>query len=287
METLRAPRHVSVAHRSGEFVTEADAPLYLDGRTSARCDKPNGDPLLVYIADAFSRAETEAAYAGLAPAARLTSNRGTAAGKVAGKAGGARIKRDGTESATRQAALNVASGVAGFFDRYPRIPYCRQTAYSAENPRRFRRALPLMQRASDIFREHLPQRYAAQADACRRAHPAWVIPGTVFSTVTVNRNFRTALHLDAGDYAAGFGILAAFRRGQPFSGGALCFPGFGVAVDLQEGGLLLADVHEWHGNLPFRGPRGKWERISLVLYFREKMLECLSPEEEVRRAAAR
>ena len=37
------------------------------------------------------------------------------------------------------------------------------------------------------------------------------IPETAFSTITINRNFRTALHRDAGDYKDGFGNLTVIN----------------------------------------------------------------------------
>ena len=43
----------------------------------------------------------------------------------------------------------------------------------------------------------------------------------------------------------------------------------------------MADVHEWHTNSPFEDMRVDYERISLVFYYREKMLNCKSAREEV------
>ena len=37
--------------------------------------------------------------------------------------------------------------------------------------------------------------------------PHYKIKNTCFSTITINRNFRTALHKDAGDFSEGFGNL--------------------------------------------------------------------------------
>jgi hypothetical protein len=57
---------------------------------------------------------------------------------------------------------------------------------------------------------------------------------------------------------------------------------------------VFFDPHETHGNLPYydqMGPQaepenGGWERISIVMYFRERMLECLPPAQELERAKA-
>ena len=69
--------------------------------------------------------------------------------------------------------------------------------------------------------------------------PEYVIPGTVFTTVTMDRNWRTAAHRDTGDYQLGFGVLAVLEGGH-FTGGELIFPKYGTAVNLRTGGVLLA-----------------------------------------------
>jgi hypothetical protein len=81
--------------------------------------------------------------------------------------------------------------------------------------------------------------------------------------------------------------MAVFRRGR-YDGAQLVFPKYGVAADLRHGDVVFFDPHEVHGNIPFRDGVGAegvdWVRISMVFYFRTKMLECLSPEAELERA---
>jgi hypothetical protein len=71
-----------------------------------------------------------------------------------------------------------------------------------------------------------------------------------------------------------------------------------VAVDLHDGDLILMDAHDWHGNVPIYcrcsgTPLNGLcedcgaERISVVAYFRTKIAECGSPDEEMARATAR
>jgi hypothetical protein len=38
--------------------------------------------------------------------------------------------------------------------------------------------------------------------------------------------------------------------------------------------VLLADVHEYHGNTTIIGEEGKYQRISTVMYFRTNMRNC-------------
>ena len=112
------------------------------------------------------------------------------------------------------------------------------------------------------------------------------INGTAFTTVTVNKNWRTRAHYDAGDYKQGFGVMTCMRAGR-YRGGQLIFPGFRVAVDMRTGGVCLADVHELHGNAPIEGVEGKYERVSCILYYRAKMIECGTAAEELDRAKNR
>lgn len=79
-----------------------------------------------------------------------------------------------------------------------------------------------------------------------------MIADTAFTTVTISRDFPTAVHRDRGDLAAEFGVMAAVRAGE-FGGCYLGFPKFRVAVDRRTTDVLLADVHEAHGNTDLVG----------------------------------
>ena len=58
-----------------------------------------------------------------------------------------------------------------------------------------------------------------------------------------------------------------------YTGGYLIFPQIRVAVNVRPGDLLLVNNHEViHGNTPIVCEEGS-ERVSLVVYLREKMLE--------------
>ena len=177
-------------------------------------------------------------------------------------------------------ANSVYSGIAGWFDRYPRIPYGRATSYTAKNPEKFALAYPFLQTLSNGFRDLLPQRYEAQMKAARQVDPRFLVPGTPFTTVTVNKTFRTAAHYDVGDLNSGLSNLLTLSNDGRYSGGYLIAPEYRVAVNPRPGDLLLINNHDvMHGNTPIVCEEGS-ERISLVCYFREKMLELGSWEYE-------
>jgi hypothetical protein len=167
----------------------------------------------------------------------------------------------------------VNSGIAGWFDRYPRIPYGRATSYTANNFDKFKMSYPFLQSLARGFKELLPWRYTNQMQAAVKIDPAYLVPETPFTTVTVNKTFRTAAHYDAGDLNTGLSNLLTLSNDGNYTGGYLIAPEYRVAVNVRPGDLLLINNHEvMHGNTPIECAEGS-ERISLVVYFREKMLE--------------
>lgn len=295
--TIRAKKELSddqAAALAGTLLTE-DAYHTLIDRD---CDvtAPDGEFLLRFRKKVLRPDDCYTAWKNLRSAATQSDNRGIAAGVFEeseirpniGKRSGVRYyqaKPDGTLSNTNR-AKTVNSGIIGFFDRNPRIPYCRQTAFNIQKGDQFDKALPMIQAISGHFEELMPERWAAQKAFCDRTSPDFLIPGTVFSTITVNKNWQTAVHQDAGDLRAGFGVLTALRAGR-FAGGYFCLPQYGVAVDMDNTDLLLTDVHQWHGNTPIKPIDLRFERVSLVFYYREQMTECGSALEEAEIAKRR
>lgn len=178
-------------------------------------------------------------------------------------------------------ANGVFSGIAGWFDRYPRIPYGRATSYTEKNPEKFAMAFPFLQTLANGFKELLPWRYANQMEAAKKLDPGFLVPGTPFTTITVNKTFRTAAHYDAGDLDTGLSNLLVLSNNGNYKGGYLVAPEYRVAVNVRPGDLLLINNHEvMHGNTPIELLDDEAERISLVCYFRENMLQLGSKEYE-------
>jgi hypothetical protein len=141
------------------------------------------------------------------------------------------------------------------------------TAYTAKFLERYKTCVAVFSKVSRLFKSLVPKRYKAQALAVREISDEFVIPGTVFTTVTVNKNFRTALHKDSGDYEQGFGMMTVASVGE-YGGGFTLFPQYGVGIDCKGGDVLAMDVHQWHCNSEMTGTG---TRISYVFYVREKM----------------
>jgi hypothetical protein len=170
-------------------------------------------------------------------------------------------------------AKSVFSGVAGWFDRYPRIPFGRATSYTRDEPEKFALSFPFLQSLDRGFKELLPWRWGNQRAAADKLDPRFLVPETVFTTITVNKTFRTACHRDAGDLDSGLSNLLVVGKGN-YTGGYLVFPEYRMAVNVRPGDLLLVNNHEiMHANTEIVLDTPDAERISLVCYFREAMLD--------------
>ena len=193
----------------------------------------------------------------------------------------------------------VASNPIGFYEEsknFAKLP-CRLTHFTRVNYDKYNEGLPFIQQIDRCFKKLIPEAHQKQLEKAL-TKPHLQIPKSSFSTITINRNFRTALHRDAGDFKGGFGNLTVIERGK-YHGGYTCFPQFGIGVDVRRGDFLAMDVHEWHTNTPiiettedkafndtledvFKdnpdvgtvGIYEKYTRLTFVCYLREKISKC-------------
>jgi hypothetical protein len=249
----------------GNFIEEDSIKILIQ----EDCDvyTEDGSPLLFLRKNVVSYGLAKMAYESLRIAATQTDNRGNAAEGESGYVDG---------NTRRYAKVN--SGVIGYYDRYVRIPYCRKTAFNEKQLEKFKNAYPYIKIIDETLKEVVPDRYEEQKNIIKKTNPDFYIKGTVFTTVTVNKNYRTALHVDKGDYKLGFGTLSVLSAGK-YSGAFTVIPRFGIAVDCRSRDIAFFDVHEVHGNTQFIGNR--YERISVVCYYRENMYKCGSAEQEL------
>lgn len=195
-----------------------------------------------------------------------------------------RINNDGTVS-KRIVSNIVESGVVGYLDarKEPRQNFCRLTAFTRSHFDKFKEGIPFVQHIDKLYSELVPDAYKRQRALADGTNRNFVIPDTSFTTVTVNKSFRTSVHQDAGDYKDGFGNLIVYNDGS-YDGGYFVMPQFGVGIDVQPTDVLFADVHQWHGNTEMKLREGFKEvfRISFVLYYREMMFKCKQPSEQLK-----
>jgi len=193
---------------------------------------------------------------------------------------------------------NVFSSVLGYFEKTPFMGLpCRLTSYTQLYFEQYKGGTPYIEKIDDLFKKLVPDRYNVQYKRAK-GNPAFQIADTSFSSVTINRNFRTGLHMDAGDLREGFGNLSVIERGK-YKGGYTIFPRYKVGIDLRTGDFVAMDVHEWHCNTDLKedtedkkfnssipeiyrndketGTQGidkLFSRVSFVCYLREKLADC-------------
>ena len=194
----------------------------------------------------------------------------------------------------------VASNPIGFYEQNKNLGTnlpCRLTHFTRTNFEKYNEGLPFLQKIDSLFQKLIPDAHSRQLErASQKTHLQ--IPNTCFSTVTINRNFRTAQHKDAGDFKEGFGNLTVIEQGK-YHGGYTVFPQFGVGINLRNNDFVAMDVHQWHANTPLyeteedieynktidsyfkdnpkvgtAGLYQKYTRISFVCYLREKIAKC-------------
>lgn len=243
-----------------------------------------GEPVIVFVKNYIEPEALKNAFVSMESAAAATDNRGAASGgerKFAKDKNGKLTKITRTFVPGTDELLKVLSGVAGYFDRAAHLDFCRTTAFNKKHLDKFQKAMPLINSVDKGFRELVPGRYKKQKQMIKATDPNYRIGDTAFTTITINKDYRTAYHYDDGDYPQGFGNLVAYCRDiEPMH---LVLPRYGVGVHLDTNDLLLVNVHELHGNTEFIPNGANPVRLSFVMYYRENMWKCLPPKEELER----
>lgn len=209
---------------------------------------------------------------------KSTNGRGAAAGRWQNKS---TLKG---KVSKYQTTPEADSGNAGFLDSRPGIgptSYCRKTAFTKSYFDTFKAGIPFVEYVDKLYSELCPEHYAKQKAISSATNINFRIANTSFTTVTINRNFQTAVHKDVGDYPEGFGNLCVYTEGS-YSGGYFVLPEFRIAINVACCDMLFVDVHRWHCNSTMKGK--DFLRISFVMYYREYMFKCGSPKQELQKA---
>tara|TARA_R110001592_G_scaffold362310_1_gene675722 strand:+ start:2887 stop:4494 length:1608 start_codon:yes stop_codon:yes gene_type:complete len=212
-------------------------------------------------------------------------------------------KKTGEEKESSMKVNNeVASNPIGFYGKTKGLGCdlpCRLTHYTKQNMNNYAESQIYFQKISDMYRDLLPEKYNEQRE--RALKNEYHIPGTAFSTITINRNFRTAVHQDKGDFG-GWASLTVLEENK-YHGGLFVLPKYDIAIDMRHGDYLLCDVHQYHGNTELYeteedkeyndkypqetykdnlevgvlGLNNRFTRLSFVCYLREDLIKCSKP----------
>lgn len=139
------------------------------------------------------------------------------------------------------------------------------TAWTKHNPEAWMSVAPLLRLADAEYAKLAPSEHKQQLKAAKAAGAACF--GTAFSTVTVNRGFRTAMHTDSNNYEAGLAVMTLLKGGMDH-GGRLLFPEYHISVTLEVGDFIVYDVTQWHCNSPLNQD----DRLSCVFYLRQDLV---------------
>lgn len=276
------------------------------------CFRPDGSILFKFRKHLLDKNECELGFLAFKGLAKSTRGRGASAGQIdpnsvywkkrkiveiASGGWSANYEVNGKKSKMK-VQNEVASNAIGFWSEtnnlglnYP----CRQTHYTRQEFLKVEDGQFVLQKISSSYKNLHPDWYEKQMKQAS-INPKMKIADTPFSTITINRNFRTAVHKDAGDF--GFGNLSVLEYGH-YHGGYFVLPKYRIAIDMRAGDHLCVDVHEYHGNtelyetdedkikndsLPdiFKdnlevgtlGLNNRFARVSLVCYLRNKLKDC-------------
>lgn len=257
--------------RTGHFkkIIKSDTDVYNE----------EGKLILRFRKKVLNKKTVENAYNALIKFAHKTS-------QIRGIAGGQKSKDKISQVEKKHKSIftnkSVMSNIIGYFDTFSPsqklvfknagmpIPKCRETFFTGQRVNQWKNVVPLIKEINNQYKLLFPKEYRKQRARARKT--PFVIANTAFSTVTTNLNWQTRVHTDKGDYEKGFGNLVVIEKGK-FEGGYTGFPQYGIAVDVRTCDFLGMDVHLEHANEPIKGKKGKFYRLSLVSYLRDKIAE--------------
>lgn len=320
MKTLNLAKLLTddeVEKLKGHFINESHI-KYNIVDTDTDCYTEEGKLLFKFRKNVLSQELCDLAWKNYKDLAKASRGRGNSAGQIdpnsaywkkrtLTKTSGISTKYIVNGKETKMRVNNqVASQPIGYFEKTKSLGVdlpCRLTHYTKQNLESFENGFEYINAVDKSYHVLNPEKHKLQLDRALM-RPDFQIGETAFSTFTINRNFQTAIHKDAGDY--GFGNLTVLERGR-YRGGYFVLPQYGIAIDLRQGDHLCVDVHEYHGNTKLIESESDYEynlsldkvfkdnpevgtegldrlftRISFVFYLRENIaIKCNAPTKYV------
>ncbi|EPY34186.1 DNA repair and recombination protein RAD54B [Strigomonas culicis] len=170
------------------------------------------------------------------------------------------------------------TGIVGYYDYLtnPTQHKCRETEFMRKNWHDINDGCGALLHALDfVYRQYAPIHYNMQ----KIAIPSnFQLLDTVFSTITVNRNFRTAVHTDKGDFKSGFAVLSVING--TYDGCHLAIKKLRKSFKMGVGDVLLFDASLEHGNTQVHNPDFCWNRTSVVCYLRNGLCSAVCEMEQ-------
>lgn len=301
--------------RKGHYVSEDDFDILLTADADVY-DAETKKPILKFRKNVFEREIINTAWKYTRHLAKASRGRGASAGLIDPEAiywkkreiywrdkwSAKYMVKDKKTGEMKQSNMKVNNEVAsnpiGYYGATKSLGLdmpCRLSHYTKTHYEDFKGAMPFFVEVANMYRGLMPDKYEIQKE--RAEVNDFHIKDTPFSTVTINRNFRTAIHQDAGDFG-GWASLAVVEEGK-YHGGYFVLPKYRIAVDLRQGDYLVCDVHQYHANTELYeteedkeyndanpssfkdnlevgvlGLNNRFTRLSYVFYLREDIINC-------------
>ena len=162
----------------------------------------------------------------------------------------ARILEPAATKHNRRAQTNGGvppdTGIVGHYDYlgHPVKQKCRLTQFTRQNYAQIESGAvrAVLQLLDEKYREVAPQHYRLQRARIPEYHSLFE---TAFSTLTVNKAFRTAKHTDRGDFKDGLGVVCVLNG--EWDGCHLAIPALGKAFDIRVGDVLFSRAWKHRG----------------------------------------
>lgn len=194
--------------------------------------------------------------------------------------------KDATGKVVNRCQSNqVRSGVAGYFDAVAGLP-CRKVRWSNINPLKHDGLIELAKEIESNHKTYCNSSYNYHRKKADEVPENLLFKDTIYSTMTLNYDFRTATHKDKGDLEGGLSTLTIFEDVKDnYEDFYLGLPEYKICFDVRDGDTLIFNAHEYHANTeykvlseslknddltgnPFAG------RMSIVCYMRNKLYMC-------------
>lgn len=196
------------------------------------------------------------------------------------------FKYEDDTMAKRCQSNTTRCGVAGYFDETAGLP-CRMVGWSSRNLKRHNNLIPLCETISNHFKSVAPDVWDYQKS---KVNENFNMGESVFSTMTLNYDYRTACHKDKGDLEGSLSTLTILEDiKENYEGFYLGLPEYKLMFDIRDGDTLIFDAHEYHCNTEYKVLSDKLPiddltgnnyagRCAIVAYLRNRIDVCANQE---------
>ena len=188
-----------------------------------------------------------------------------------------RVKKDGSLSGYFL-SNPVRSNIIGYFDYInyyengdgtkSQIRNIKTTANTTEKS--LDSLEELTKSVDKIYKENMSEIYKeTKKNLDDKGFQEYLYKDCLTTTITVNTDFRTALHKDKNNYNK-VGVMAVLSSTENhFTGGELILPRYNVKINVAPGDVIIFNSDEYHTNAPIVGDG----RYSFVFYIRQNIVK--------------